>query len=55
MAGVYVALGLVTAAWVMKAVAPSPASNAAGWVFGVVGTIVALLAALGIAIPHHIP
>lgn len=49
-AGMWIAFGLVIAAWVSKAVQPTPASNGAGWVLGLIGTLVLLLAALGIGV-----
>ena len=49
LAGVYVALGLVTAAWVNCTAVPANNGRAvAGWVFALVGTFVLLLTALGV-------
>ncbi len=50
LAGVYIALGLVIAAWVGRASQPAPTANAAGWVFAILGTIVLLLAVFGIVV-----
>lgn len=50
LAGVWIALGLVTSAWVSKAVQPTPAINRVAWALGLVGTLVLLLAALGIGL-----
>lgn len=53
--GMWIALGLITAAWITKIVVPSSASNAAGWVFGVLGALIVVLAALGVPFLHHLP
>ena len=47
---VYLALGWVAGVWIGKVVAPTKATNAAGWVFGLVVTIVLLLTALGVVV-----
>jgi hypothetical protein len=47
---VYLAFGLVTAAWIGKAVTPTPATNAAGWAIGLIGTLLLLLVALGVVV-----
>lgn len=57
LSGVYIALGLVTAAWISRIVAtakdqPMPAPGVAGWVFALVGTIVLVLAVFGIWVPR---
>jgi hypothetical protein len=50
-AGALIALGLVIAAWVMKAQQPPRMANAAGWVLAIVGTVLLLLAAFaGLAV-----
>lgn len=50
LAGVFIALGLVTAAWIARAVTPTPATNAAGWALGLLGTLVLLLVAFGVVV-----
>jgi hypothetical protein len=54
LAGVFIALGLVTAAWIARIVPPTPAAtgatNAAGWALGLIGTIVLLLVAFGVVV-----
>jgi len=52
LAGVFIALGLVTAAWIGCAVLPLKGNPRAlvGWVFALVGTIVLLLVALGVVV-----
>lgn len=47
---VYLALGLVTAAWIMKAATPTKATNAAGWAIGLIVTLVLLLSALDVLV-----
>jgi len=44
--GLFIALGLVIAAWVGKANLPPAVANAAGWVFAVAGTLLLMYAAL---------
>lgn len=42
-----VALAIVALAWIGRIVSPQPAANIAGWVLGVLITIVLLLGAIG--------
>ena len=50
MAGVYIGLGLIGAAWVGRATHPDKAANVAGWVFALIIVLVLLLRALGVAV-----
>jgi len=51
LAGVFIALGLVTAAWIGCAAVPVKDARAAvGWVFALIGTVVLLLVALGVVV-----
>lgn len=50
MAGVYIGLGLVAAAWVGRASSPSKLTNAAGWLFALLITIVLVCRALGLVV-----
>lgn len=47
---VYLGLAWVTGVWINKAVAPPQATNAAGWAFGLVATLVLLLTVLGVLV-----
>jgi hypothetical protein len=55
LAGVFIALGLVTSAWISRVQVaakdqPHPAPSVAGWVLGLIGTLVLLLVALGVVV-----
>jgi len=52
LAGVFIALGLVTAAWIGCTAVPVNGNPraAVGWVFALLGTIVLLLVALGVVV-----
>lgn len=52
LAGVFIALGLVTAAWIGCIAVPVKDNPRAllGWVFALLGTIVLVLAALGVVV-----
>jgi hypothetical protein len=47
--GIWIGLGLATAAWIGAAVSPSTARIAAGWVFAIIGTVLLVLAAASVA------
>jgi hypothetical protein len=47
--GIWIGLGLATAAWIAAAVSPSNARIVAGWVFAIIGTVLLVLAAAGVA------
>jgi hypothetical protein len=42
-----IALGLVALAWVGRIVGPSPAANIAGWIIGIIATLLVLIGAIG--------
>jgi len=50
MAGVYIGLGLIGAAWVGRATRPDKATNLAGWIFALVIVVLLLLRALGVLV-----